>query len=394
MLFISYSSKDGEAAQKVVSFLEEKGIRCWISSRDIVSGTSYASQIVNAVRQCTGFILIASNNSNQSNHIVSEVSEAFDLKKPIYPFLIDQVTFSDVYIYYLRQFQWINAYDDFGKGLDVLYSVIRKRTEDTASAEKDKTREGFETGLKSLLGKIKKTEPAKEAKGSREEGGEVRIVTYQELTAMGMTALDIARRLVENDYNLYPGMVVENEGEPEQWAGYLSAYPDTFRYLINDRNEIIGNWSFLAVSEELHAEKLASGQLTENMFRLDETEYLMFPGDYTGYLLDLSVNIGYNNPRNINLLIEAFVDQMIVFAEEGIFFKSWYVNVFRKDHEAMYRRMGFSYLLDNVSFGKVYHLSCIPLAREPQRKSHSTGPVYAKSKKLMELYYDHFVQDA
>ena len=174
MLFISYSSKDGEAAQKVVSFLEEKGIRCWISSRDIVSGTSYASQIVNAVRQCTGFILIASNNSNQSNHIVSEVSEAFDLKKPIYPFLIDQVTFSDVYIYYLRQFQWINAYDDFGKGLDALYSVIRKRTEDAVPAEKEKARE------KSPQARPQRSLPLRQNEGRRQPQAEVQRVLRQE----------------------------------------------------------------------------------------------------------------------------------------------------------------------------------------------------------------------
>jgi len=393
VLFISYSSKDEDAALKTVSFLEGKGMPCWISKRDIISGSSFEAQIVRAIRACTGFVLIVSHSSNQSRHVLNEVSGAFDLKKPIFPFIIEHTVFSDDSSYYLKRVQWIDACDDFDKGLDTLCRMIRKNAGETAT-QGDHVREGFEAALNSFLDDMRKAVSAKDLKAASEgERDKVRIATYQELTALGMTAMDIARRLVENDYNLYPGMVVENEGEPGQWADYLSTYPDTFRYLVNARNEIIGNWSFLAVSEELHAEKLASGQLTEDTFRLDETEYLMFPGDYIGYLLNLSVNIGYNNPRNINLLIEAFVEQMIAFAEDGIFFKSWYVNVFRKDHEAMYRRMGFRYLLDNVSFGKVYYLNCIPPARGPQRKNHSNGSIFMKSKRLMELYYEHFIQE-
>lgn len=382
MFFISHSSKDTEAAHKVVEFLEGKGVSCWIAPRDIVPGRSYPSQIVKAIRDCTGFILVASDNVNQSNHINSEVARAFDLKKAIFPFLIDNIQFTDDYIYYLGQIQWINAYENFDLGLEALLSVIQ-----TNPSTSFPSAASIPARFESL---VHHKNDEKKQSGNKE----TRIATYQDLKDVGMTALDIAKRLVENDYKLYPGMVVENEGEPEQWAGYLSTYPDTFRYLVNKKNEIIGNWSFLAVSEELHAEKLASGQLTEDTFKLDETEYLLFPGDYVGYLLNLSLNDGYNNPKNLNMLLQAFVDQMLTFAEDGIFFKSWYVNVFRKDHEAMYRRIGFSYLLDNVSFGKVYFLSCIPPTKDPQRKKHSSGSIFTTSKRLMELYYEHFVQDA
>ena len=87
MFFISHSSADAEAAQKVVDYLEGRGITCWIAPRDIVPGSSFPSQIIHAIRDCSGFVLIASNKINQSNHINSEVARAFDQKKPIYPFL-------------------------------------------------------------------------------------------------------------------------------------------------------------------------------------------------------------------------------------------------------------------------------------------------------------------
>ena len=219
----------------------------------------------------------------------------------------------------------------------------------------------------------------------------MRIASYDDLVASGYTALDIAMRLVENDYKLYPGMPVENEGSPEQWAGYLSTYPETFRYLINSKNEIIGNWSFLAVSEELHEKKLAAGELLEQSFSLDETEYLLFPGDYIGYLLNLSINDGYNNMKNLNLLLSAFADQILTFAKAGIFFKSWYVNVFRKDHEAMYRKLGFKYLMDNKSFGKLYYLNCQPSGNSIEQKKESENPIIRMNNKLMEIYCEHYM---
>ncbi len=382
MFFISYSSKDAAAAQKVVGFLEGNGICCWIAPRDIRPGHSYPAQIIKAIRECSGFILVASNNINQSNHINSEVARAFDLKKTIFPFLIDDVKFSDDYIYFLGHIQWIDACKDFDSALNSLLSVIQ-----TASGSPLTGSTGSPGHSFFQIDRGNTRENTHRNIGTR-------IATYQDLIDLGMTALDIAKRLVENDYNLYPSIAVENEGNPEQWADYLSAYPDTFRYLINEKNEIIGNWSFLAVSEVLHAEKLASGQLTESSFRLDETEYLLFPGDYIGYILNFSLNDGYNNPHNLNMLLQAFVDQLLSFAEDGIFFKSWYVNVFRKDHEAMYRRLGFSYFLDNAACGKVYTLNCIPTAGEPRRKMHSPGAFFTAGKKLMEIYYEHFMQEA
>ena len=209
----------------------------------------------------------------------------------------------------------------------------------------------------------------------------VHVASYGDLIAKGYTPLSIAESLVRNDYSLYPGQVVENEGTPEQWSQYLSSYPDTFRYIINQDNEIVGNWSFLAVSEEIHHKKLRSGELQETTFSTDETEFLLFEGEYIGYILNMSMNLGYNSFENINLLFRSFVEQILSFAHSGIFFKSWYVNVFRKDHEAMYKRMGFKYLIDNKSFGKVYEMTCCPYPK---------NTIFYNNKELRTLYEEHF----
>jgi hypothetical protein len=106
----------------------------------------------------------------------------------------------------------------------------------------------------------------------------------------------------------------------------------------------------------------------------------------------MSINDGYNSKENLNLLLNSFAEQIYSFAETGIFFKAWYVNVFRKDHEAMYRRLGFKYLLDNKSFGKLYYLDCIPSGKKQQEGRSSTNPIISMNKRLMELYHEHFLQ--
>ena len=358
MIFISYTSMDKNDAFSLVEHLERNGETCWIAPRDVVAGMSFPAQILQAIRNSTGFVLVASHHTNQSKHVISEVGSAFDCNIKIYPFLIEPVHFNDDYLYYLRQMHWINGYDNYEAACQELLRVIYSTTDRTALVNKQADDKG-------KIITRKKT----------------RIAHYQDLLALGMDALSIARRLVDNDKRLYPEINDLNEGSAELWAQYLSSYPDTFRYLLNEKDEIIGNWSFLAVSEELHLQKLRAGELQEATFSIDETEFLLFPGDYIGYLLNLSLNDGYMTSENLKLLIVEFIAQLKSFAHEGIFFKSWFVNVFRKDHESMYRGLGFSYFLDNKTYGKLYKIDCTPFP--------SKSP-FSRNAELKELYHEHY----
>ena len=355
MLFIGHSSKDMETAMIVVQYLESHGKQCCIAPRDIRPGAEFEEELMHAIRSCDAFILIASENANESKHVINEVRNAFNLNKRIYPFMIENYLFSDKYEYYLAGVQRIDAYVDLHEG------------------------------MKELLEGLGGERPAETKQDLHSRGGkkgDIWIATYQDLVETGMTALDISRRVVQNDYLLYPEIVTENEGTPEQWAEFLSAYPDATRYLVEGRNTIVGDWFFLAVSEAIHAEKLARGELQEATFSPDEMEYLLFPGDYIGYLLNLSVNPGYNSAKNIMMLLHSFGEQLVAFAENGVFFKEWYVNVFRKDHEAMYKSLGFHFYINNITCGKLYKLECNPFPK---------NTLFSNSKRLMELYDEHFL---
>ncbi len=183
-----------------------------------------------------------------------------------------------------------------------------------------------------------------------------RIVSYSDLRDLGMKPIDIANRLVENDYALYEGQTQENEGTPEQWAEYLSCYPQTFRYLLNEKNEIVGNWSFCGITEGKQVKHIIDGTFEEAQLKISDTDCILTPGDHICYILNFSANEGYNTSANIKLLSDAFFEQMLEFATKRIFFKTFYVNAFRKDHEAFFKGMGFEFLRDNTPFGRLYQM--------------------------------------
>lgn len=124
-VFISYSTKDSDVANLVHSYLEGNGIPCWIASRNIEGGESFAVQIVDAINDCSAFVMISSSNSKESDHISNELSIAFEDKKKIIPFRIEEFELSKTYNYYLRHAQWIDAFNNLNDGLRHLLLAIR-----------------------------------------------------------------------------------------------------------------------------------------------------------------------------------------------------------------------------------------------------------------------------
>jgi len=108
-LFISYSTKNKDAAETVVSELEERGLRCWMAPRDILPGTPYGQAIVQAIEECQIFLLILSAASNGSKQVLREVDHASSLDKDILPFLVEEIQPSGSMAYYLGPEQWLDA---------------------------------------------------------------------------------------------------------------------------------------------------------------------------------------------------------------------------------------------------------------------------------------------
>ena len=66
-LFFSYSTKDAEAALSLVEAVESQGSKCWIAPRDIPTSKSWAGAIIEGLNESRVFLILLTENSNQSN---------------------------------------------------------------------------------------------------------------------------------------------------------------------------------------------------------------------------------------------------------------------------------------------------------------------------------------
>lgn len=196
---------------------------------------------------------------------------------------------------------------------------------------------------------------------------DIRVATFQDLLSAGMTPIDIANCLVDNDIKLYRsvfqdrGITEQNEGTAIQWAEYLSSYPMSFQYLVNVKNEIVGNFSFVSITDEM-LEKYMDGLIFEENFIPSATRDLFSSGaDHILFLLNLSVNDEYATAKNNLLLRRMFLQQLISFAEnDAIFFKKIVTNVYKSSQESFYKQWGFSFVKPNVLSGNIYELNMLP----------------------------------
>ena len=68
-VFISYKAEEYNEAMAVKQVLEANGISCWMAPESISGGSNYASEIPRAIRECTVFVLILSEQAQKSRWV-------------------------------------------------------------------------------------------------------------------------------------------------------------------------------------------------------------------------------------------------------------------------------------------------------------------------------------
>src|SRR5260370_12203407 len=100
-VFISHSTKNKPAADRVCAALEAAGIPCWIAPRDISPGTEWMEAIVAAIHASRAILLIVSSEAIDSPQVEREVLCAVNTRIPVVPFRIQAVAFSTAFEYLL-----------------------------------------------------------------------------------------------------------------------------------------------------------------------------------------------------------------------------------------------------------------------------------------------------
>jgi hypothetical protein len=112
-LFISYSTRDGRPiAFDLCAALEWAGHTCWLAPRDVRPGVTYPGQIVAAIRESAGLILVVTPAANESADVLQEVQLAGQHRKTVAPVIVDDTKLCDDLHYYLavrQQLSWSDA---------------------------------------------------------------------------------------------------------------------------------------------------------------------------------------------------------------------------------------------------------------------------------------------
>jgi TIR domain-containing protein len=107
--FISYASADRTIADAICTALERAGVRCWIAPRDITPGELYAANIVHAIDATALLVLVLSEHSVASGHVLREVERASSKKHQVLSFRVDAAPLPEALEYFLNTSQWLDA---------------------------------------------------------------------------------------------------------------------------------------------------------------------------------------------------------------------------------------------------------------------------------------------
>ncbi len=109
--FVSYASVDRPRTMQIVDVVRSQGLEVWIDQAGIAGGTSYGTEIANALRDADAVVLIASDASLASKNVRQEIMLAWRYDKPIIPLILHPLVFPDDVAYWLEGSQWIEVLD-------------------------------------------------------------------------------------------------------------------------------------------------------------------------------------------------------------------------------------------------------------------------------------------
>jgi TolB-like protein len=134
-VFVSYASPDVVVANAVVEALERTGLACWIAPRNVVPGSPYAGQIILAIDACRAIVLILSQHSAASPHVLREIERAASKRHAIVALRIDQAPLPPDFEYFLNSSHWLDASSgDVSRYIPSLVSAVQVAVQAPPSA--------------------------------------------------------------------------------------------------------------------------------------------------------------------------------------------------------------------------------------------------------------------
>ena len=142
-IFITYSSKDQKVARTICTALENRGLACWISARNVKPGQNFQEQIVRAIRGAKVMVLVFTANANNSNEIKKELALASQNNLIVIPVRIEDVAPNEAFAYEFATRQWIDLFEDWEKSISELVELIASILDEPPAGDRAKAAPGL-----------------------------------------------------------------------------------------------------------------------------------------------------------------------------------------------------------------------------------------------------------
>lgn len=136
-VFISYSTKNQASADAMKDLLNRSGIETWMAPGDIPVGSKYAYVINKALKHCSCFLLMLSNDAQNSIWVAKEVERAINYHKPIFSVQIEDMILNDEFEFYIStdQLVAVRKIDKNAKEIKKLLQSVKAVLKEESSNE-------------------------------------------------------------------------------------------------------------------------------------------------------------------------------------------------------------------------------------------------------------------
>lgn len=124
-VFISHSTQDDRAVDRIREALAAKGIHTWVDHADLKPGEPWDEIIDDRLNDCTDGLFVLSRHSIDSDECHSEWRAILELDKPLYIALIDDIP-PAAFPYRLRMIQYVDLHHHFDEEIAKLVATMIK----------------------------------------------------------------------------------------------------------------------------------------------------------------------------------------------------------------------------------------------------------------------------
>ena len=137
-IFISHSAQNEKLTKRLCEMLESNGHSCVLASQDSRLGKNDQG-----ISRCEALLLILSDASNQSEHVLKEIEYAVSHCMPTLVYQIEDVRLNKSLEYFLMSNQWIvgKDVDNYDKILEGIKNIESNHPKDSKNSPKEQKRD-------------------------------------------------------------------------------------------------------------------------------------------------------------------------------------------------------------------------------------------------------------